>query len=130
MTNQTHFRYVTDRGETLVVCERLGCKSLADPTNMGVSVIVPSGRRAKLVNFRFGGNAGQRDVDVIVVRADGGMEFRAVSTLRRIRLSDLSQGQLVDVLPANDPCYFFAVVAPKLPVLYGAASVLPVYAYA
>lgn len=124
-------RYVSDCGETLVVRDHFGVKVLADPADDTVTVFVPVGRRANLVRFTFGepGRSCNRDAHVIVIKSDRHIGFAWVRHLAsRVFLQDLSEGQLVDVLPAAEPAVAYAAIPRPLPVLYGAVAVQPVYA--
>lgn len=123
-------RPVDDHGETLVVWEHEGVKALVDPCDHNVSVVVPAGRRAKLVRFSFCGlsPAYGRDAHVVVFNNGSGPGFaldRHPSF--KVYLEELSQGQLVDVFPAAEPAAIYAVVHRPLPVLYGAAAAQPHY---
>ena len=124
-------RSVSDHGETLVVRVLNGCKALVDPCDKATAVVVPSGRRARLVRFNFSGlyRPNGRDTLTEVLQCEAGLGFSAVGfSSLNVLLRDLSEGQVVDVLPAGDSAAAYAVVLRPLPVFYGAATAEPVYA--
>lgn len=131
--NSLTFRDVDDHGEVLVVRNVLGINSLVDPCDENVVVVVPHGRRAKLVRYSFGGLVvNGRDAHVTVLHEEAGIGFASVGQPKvRVSINELLPGQKVDILPASDPASTYAVVIRPLPVLSGVATVQPhVYAHA
>ena len=126
-----HSRPVDDHGETLEVGFSNGLKVLVDPCFKQTTVVVPSGRRAKIVCYSFSGRLSScgRDAHVVVQNSFVGLGFTLVGRPELfVLLQDLSEGQRIDVLPAAEPASAYAVVRNPLPVLFGAATVQPVYA--
>ena len=125
-------RFVSLCGETLIVRDHFGTKVLTDPCDESIVVLVPSGRRAKLIRFTFSGPASSRgrDADVIVTQlVCGSVEFSSARHSQlRVLLQDLTPGQQVDVQSEVDPAAAFAAVTAPLPVLHGAVAIQPVYA--
>ena len=119
-------RYASDAGETLIVKDLFGINALVDPTDDTVAVIVPAGRRADLI--RFGNCPHSRDFRTIVATVNSCLGFAPVQCPEFIVfLQDLSEGQLVDILPAADAAPVYAALLSPVPVLYGAVAVQPDY---
>lgn len=118
-------RHVSDFGETLVVHEVDGVKYLSDPCNASVVVTVPVGRRAQLIQYRLCPcQAHVRDAHALVTSEPAGLGFACVKHhSNKILLSDLPEGQVVDVLPASEPAVAYAALLRPLPVLHGAIAV-------
>jgi hypothetical protein len=126
-------RYVSDFGETLVVRDHFGTKVLTDPIDEFLAVVVPTGRRAKLICLTFGEPARfcERDAHVIVTNSGRGLGFASVRYPELcVFLQDLPDGQRVDVLPTVEPAVAYAAILRPMPVLYGAIAVQPLYATA
>ena len=124
-------RTVSDHGETLVVRKVQGVNTLTDICNENQTVGVPLGRKAKLVRFSFGISVAGRDALTVVSNRLGKIGFASVERSSLVvLLEQLSEGQLVDVLPAAEPCFAYARLGRPSPVFFGAAHVeFPIYAY-
>lgn len=126
-----HRRYVSFRGETLVVGEFKGVKALFDPCDQALMVVVPPGCRAKLVCFSFVGSGLCRDACVLVTQATQGLVFVLEECpVLKVALQQLEVGQLVDVFPSAEPevAYMWLPRVPSLTA--GVAVQAPVYACA
>lgn len=91
------FRDVDDHGEVLVVRNVLGFNSLVDPCDENIVVVVPHGRRAKLVRYSFGGLVvNGRDAHVTVIHEEVGLGFARVGQPQvRVMLSEVTVRYLV-----------------------------------
>lgn len=130
-TSNILHRSVNDYGETIVVRVVDGVKTLVDPCDQTTAVVVPTGRRARLIRFIFSGHGVPcgRDTLTAVFQSDLGIGFASVGYPNfSVLLRDLPEGQVVDVLPAADAAAAYAVLPRPMPVLYGAVAVQPVYA--
>lgn len=124
-------RYVSSFGETLVVRDHCGTKVLTDPIDENTAVVVPPGRRARLVRFIFGEPARRcgRDPHVIVIARDCRLGFAHAEYPKLwVSLDDLPIGQLVDILPVADPAAAYAALPRPLPVFHGAVAAQLTYA--
>ena len=113
-------RLVNNDGETLVVRIINGLKALTDPIQGGLSVIVPTGRRADLVCFCLLGHDCHRGRDSQTLTSKYGNEFcfaDLVSPRIYVLLQDLAEGQIVDILPNIDEAAMYAVVPVPAPAL-------------
>ena len=128
---KTRLRFVDAHGETLIVGVHNGQKALVDPCDENIAVIVPTGRNAVLVGFalsRVALSCGRNALTITVSRA-GNFGFASVRYSDVcVFLSELSEGQRVDILPVAEPAVSYAVPLPTLPVFYGRAAVQPIYA--
>jgi hypothetical protein len=136
-TNAFRLRIVDRDGEILIVRDFNGVNTLTDPITEDI-VVVPTGRMARLVRFDFSGSARSFGRDpltrVIHTAPRNGCDlgFATVRLPRyAVHLQDLSDGQIVDVLPAAENAHDQVAVFRPRPVLHGAVAVQPeVYALA
>src|SRR5690349_12800518 len=106
-------RCVSELGETLIVRVVEGVKTLVDPCDESTAVHVPTGRRARLVDFHFHNQdsaLGRHPLTVVFSVGDA-VGFAAVSCAGcTVMLNDLPNGQKVDVLPCAQAAAAYATV--------------------
>jgi hypothetical protein len=126
-------RTASPYGETLVVKVVNGAKPLTDPLEDSTVVELTSGRRARLVRFNFAGLSAPlgRDTLTSVFLSDAGLGFASVGFPNfSVLLRDLSEGQVVDVLPAADAAAAYAPLVPRMPMLCAETAALICVAHA
>lgn len=129
--SQLSYRRVNDDGEILIVRLVEGVKALVDPIDDDTAVVVPTGRRANLICFRFDGEAAHfgRDTKTVTSRFGNCFGFAAVGDPDvYVLLQELPEDQVVDILPDTEAAAVYAVVPHPIPVLFAAAAADPRYA--